>query len=153
MCDQLPNRTCPFCEEVYEDNAEYVDVGVGGYGVQVTPNVCEECGAQQQGAYDYDSKDFEFASGWVRPKYKMPNGQPDWKNGGTPEDFFDIIEEQIDVEPGTLKTVLDFLCCAFHLLPFFLRLFGREVLQSDCRRTACHHRRLLPAHSLTNFQR
>ena len=106
MCDQLPNRTCPFCEEVYEDNAEYVDVGVGGYGVQVTPNVCEECGAQQQGAYDYDSKDFEFASGWVRPKYKMPNGQPDWKNGGTPEDFFDIIEEQIDVEPGTLKTVL-----------------------------------------------
>jgi hypothetical protein len=72
MCDKLPDRRCPFCDEVYDDIAEYVDVGVGYGGVQITPNCCEECGAQQQGAYDYDSQFFEFAGGWVRPKYKMP---------------------------------------------------------------------------------
>ena len=42
MCENPPNRMCPFCGEIYEDNAEYVDVGVGGRGVQVTAsNVCE----------------------------------------------------------------------------------------------------------------
>jgi len=41
MCDKLPDRRCPFCDEVYDDIAEYVDAGVGGCGVQVTPNVCK----------------------------------------------------------------------------------------------------------------
>jgi hypothetical protein len=60
---------CPFCEEVYDDNAEYVDVGVGN--VQVTGNYCEnpECGAWELGAQAFPDN-HEAKSGWVRPKYK-----------------------------------------------------------------------------------
>ena len=86
MCDQLPNRTCPFCEEVYEDNAEYVDVGVGS--VQVTGNYCENpaCGAWELGAYACPD-DHEAKSGWVRPKYKPTPGQLTKET----EDFFNEV--------------------------------------------------------------
>ena len=73
MCRNPPDRTCPFCGEVYEDNAEYVDVGVGGRGVQVTANVCENCGAQEQGCYKYEGDEWEFSGGWVRHKYERPS--------------------------------------------------------------------------------
>jgi hypothetical protein len=74
LCDKPPNRSCPFCGEIYEDNAEYVDVGVGS--VQVTANVCEnpDCGAQEQGCYVYEGEQWEFESGWVRHKYESPSG-------------------------------------------------------------------------------
>ena len=94
MSDRLPDRMCPFCEEVYDDIAEYVDVGVGGRGVQVTPNHCEnpDCGAWEQGAYTYDASEYEFAYGWVRPKYRTP--------GETVEvpDFFDelLLDEKLE---------------------------------------------------------
>lgn len=42
---------CPYCSAEFPENCEYVDVGVGGPGVQVTPNVCEDCGASELGAY------------------------------------------------------------------------------------------------------
>lgn len=73
-CEKLPDRRCPFCDEMYEDDAEYVDVGVGQ--VQVTGNRCEnpDCGAQEQGAYTYDGDEWEFAFGWVRHKYESPSG-------------------------------------------------------------------------------
>ena len=58
--------TCPFCEEPYEDIAEYVDVGVGGHGVQVTPNYCAACGASQTGHYELDPSLYEFKCGWHR---------------------------------------------------------------------------------------
>jgi hypothetical protein len=78
MCDKLPDRTCPFCEEVYEDDAEYVDVGVGQ--VQVTGNHCENpnCGAWELGAYTCPD-DHDYCGGWVRPKFSCPD---DWKLAG-----------------------------------------------------------------------
>ena len=92
MCVKLPDRRCPFCDEVYEDTAEYVYIDLG-YSQQVTPNYCEneECGAQEQGAYEYDSEHYEFAHGWVRPKYKNPDGSRDWSAGRlTPDDIMDV---------------------------------------------------------------
>jgi len=78
MCDKLPDRICPFCEEVYDDIAEYVDVGVGK--VQVTGNHCENpaCGAWELGAYTCP-EDHDYQSGWVRPKFSCPD---DWKLAG-----------------------------------------------------------------------
>jgi hypothetical protein len=71
-CVKEPDRTCPFCGEVWTDTAEYVDIGVGYQ--QVTANYCQGCDASQAGMYDYDPKDFDFAGGWVRakPKFKYP---------------------------------------------------------------------------------
>jgi len=74
-CGKEPDRICPFCGEMYSDNAEYVDVGVGSQ--QVTAMYCEnpECGATEQGSYyEYDPDNFELKDGWVRakPKYKYP---------------------------------------------------------------------------------
>ena len=90
MCENPPNRMCPFCGEIYEDNAEYVDVGVGGRGVQVTANVCEnpDCGAQEQGCYSYDGEEWEFSGGWVRHKYESPSGP----RAITPSSFIDGME-------------------------------------------------------------
>jgi hypothetical protein len=70
MCLNPPSRICPFCGQVYNGNAEYIDVGV--CSVQVTVNYCEnpECGAQEQGCYVYKSDAWEFANGWVRHKYE-----------------------------------------------------------------------------------
>ena len=59
---------CPFCGEMYQDTAEYVDVGVGGRGVQVTPNSCEVCGASQTGAYELPPEKYDFIGGWHRMK-------------------------------------------------------------------------------------
>ena len=74
MCEHPPKRLCPFCGEVYEDNAEYIDVGAGS--IQVTGNYCEnpECGAVEQGCYVYDGDEWEHANGWVRHKYESPAG-------------------------------------------------------------------------------
>jgi hypothetical protein len=73
LCLRLPARMCPFCGEIYEDTAEYVDVGVGS--VQVTGNYCDnpECGAQEQGQYKYEGDEWEFCCGWVRHKYDRPS--------------------------------------------------------------------------------
>ncbi len=95
MSDRLPDRMCPFCEEVYDDIAEYVDVGCGGRGVQVTPNHCEnpDCGAWEQGAYTYSADEYEFAFGWVRPKYESPSGPRE--TGNVVMDFI----SNMDVKP------------------------------------------------------
>lgn len=62
------DRLCPFCQWPYEDNAEYVDIGVGYQ--QVTGNYCDnpDCGASEQGMYEYDESTNDFLHGWVRPK-------------------------------------------------------------------------------------
>ncbi len=44
--------TCPWCESENVD-AEFVDVGVGGRGQQVTPYSCGDCGARQFGPQDH----------------------------------------------------------------------------------------------------
>lgn len=85
QCEKLPNRICPFCGDVYDDNAEYVDVGVGH--VQVTANYCENCGASEQGAYEYDEEKFDFKGGWVRSKE-----EPEPKYDFNPASVMDFID-------------------------------------------------------------
>ena len=74
-CSKEPDRICPFCSEQYNENAEYVDIGVGYQ--QVTANYCHnpDCGAVERGSYDeYDLDLVELKDGWVRakPVYKYP---------------------------------------------------------------------------------
>lgn len=60
---------CPYCGLTFENNAEYVDVGWGGgpdRGIQVTGNVCDRCGASEQGALR-DHGGPELAFGWYPP--------------------------------------------------------------------------------------
>lgn len=64
---------CPYCDFQFEDNAEYVDVGVGGPGVQVTGAVCTRCGASQRGAYKERSGP-EVAFSWFPPHSYMTLG-------------------------------------------------------------------------------
>jgi hypothetical protein len=42
----MPHETCPWCGDT-TCYAEFVDVGVGGSGVQVTPYQCDNCGAHE----------------------------------------------------------------------------------------------------------
>jgi hypothetical protein len=94
MCKNPPDRMCPFCGEVYEDNAEYVDAGVGYQ--QVTANVCEnpECGAQEQGCYTYEGDEWEFAFGWVHLK-----DEPEPKYDFMPSMLIDFIDGMDMAEP------------------------------------------------------
>lgn len=55
---------CPWCEITFMSNAEYVDVGVGGRGVQVTGNECPECGAREMG--QLDTTGLEMKDGWAK---------------------------------------------------------------------------------------
>lgn len=66
---------CPYCGLTFEDNAEYVDVGFGGRGVQVTGNRCDRCGASEQGAYKSQGGP-EVAFGWFPPSMRhfLPDG-------------------------------------------------------------------------------
>lgn len=56
---------CPWCGYIFETNCEYVDVGVGGPGVQCTPNVCPYCGAVERGGYD-NSTGIPERDGWFK---------------------------------------------------------------------------------------
>lgn len=100
-CDKLPDRTCPFCGEVYDNDAEYVDVGVGK--VQVTGNHCENpaCRAWELGAYEYDPKALDYLAGWVRSKYPDQPSKP-----LSPLDFIDILEEVHGIDKQKFKQVL-----------------------------------------------
>lgn len=56
---------CPFCGSDQVD-AEFVDVGVGGSGMQVTPYHCLDCDAEQMNP-DADRQNAdadESAAGW-----------------------------------------------------------------------------------------
>ncbi len=61
--------TCPYCGSTSVD-AEFVDVGVGGRGMQVTPWTCEDCWAQQMNPYAQDHNargtEEERKLGWFR---------------------------------------------------------------------------------------
>lgn len=63
---------CPYCGLVFEENAEYVNVGVGC--IQVTGNACDRCGASEQGAYG-DRGGPEVAFAWFPPCSYMVLGQ------------------------------------------------------------------------------
>lgn len=56
---------CPYCGE-WCDDAEFVDVGVGGGGVQVSPYSCPRCLAVQvgQSALRKGLSDLERKTGW-----------------------------------------------------------------------------------------
>lgn len=71
---------CPYCGLTFENNAEYVDVGFGP-GIQVTGNVCERCGASEQGGYK-DQGGPEIAFGWFPPAafHYAPQGL-EWLDG------------------------------------------------------------------------
>lgn len=57
---------CPFCGSPDID-AEFVDVGLGGDGMQVTPYRCGDCDAVQMTGLPPDDADAEeFAYGWHR---------------------------------------------------------------------------------------
>lgn len=66
---------CPYCGLTFKNNAEYVDVGVGGRGMQVTGNACERCGASEKGGYEARGGP-EVAFGWFPPvaQYALPEG-------------------------------------------------------------------------------
>ena len=66
---------CPYCGLTFDDNAEYVDVGVGGRGVQVTGNRCDRCGASEVGGYK-TSDQLAIAFGWFPPaaRWYAPEG-------------------------------------------------------------------------------
>lgn len=56
---------CPFCNEVFGENCDYVDVDVGE--VQCSPNYCDACGAYEIGGIQYDDLDAgEKKVGWRR---------------------------------------------------------------------------------------
>jgi hypothetical protein len=61
---------CPWCFSSYV-YAEFVDVGVGGVGVQVTPYGCESCHSYQ---FDYGEKrenvsEEEWKVGWYQGEW------------------------------------------------------------------------------------
>lgn len=60
------DKECPWCGSTDID-AEFVDVGVGSTGMQVTPWMCGDCGAQQIGAMNKEQGDAEERKrGWFR---------------------------------------------------------------------------------------
>jgi hypothetical protein len=65
-------RECPYCGLEFEENCEYVGVGVGF--AQVTPNRCERCCASEIGGYDRSkARPHEIQCGWFEPT----SGDPD----------------------------------------------------------------------------
>lgn len=67
-------RRCPFCDSSNVD-AEFVDVGVGVGGVQVTPYDCGDCGAQEMHPGDVAPVGCDQAGGWMR---KRAQEDADW---------------------------------------------------------------------------
>jgi hypothetical protein len=57
---------CPFCDDEFANNCEYVDIGVGHQ--QVSANHCENCGAWEMGACDTDESHLDQKHGWQRIK-------------------------------------------------------------------------------------
>jgi hypothetical protein len=57
--------TCPFCDDTFPRNCEYVDIGVGHQ--QVSANYCENCGAWEMGAFGPDGS-VDQKDGWQRIK-------------------------------------------------------------------------------------
>lgn len=62
----MADTECPFCGGLCD--AEFVDVGIGGPGVQVTPFVCGSCEAQQMNPHHDNSHATpeEAKVGWWR---------------------------------------------------------------------------------------
>ena len=56
---------CPFCESKFEENCEYVDIGVGLQ--QCTANFCENCYASEKGGYS-DNPEMVVKNGWWKKK-------------------------------------------------------------------------------------
>lgn len=56
---------CPYCGTLTE-GAEFVDVGVGGAGVQCTPWVCQKCYAVEVGPRQNGTEE-ENRCGFFRP--------------------------------------------------------------------------------------
>jgi len=56
---------CPYCAGE-TDGAEFIDVGVGGAGVQCTPWVCQDCCAVEVGPHQ-DGDEEENRCGFFRP--------------------------------------------------------------------------------------
>lgn len=60
-------NTCPYCH-CHCCDPEYVDVGVPGCNMQVTPVHCEYCGASQIGGYNSSKcSKTELTYGWFKP--------------------------------------------------------------------------------------
>lgn len=61
----LGGDTCPHCDSTRID-AEFVDVGCGGRGVQATPYECYDCGAREFYSSEdaIDALDVEILAGW-----------------------------------------------------------------------------------------
>lgn len=59
------DATCPHCGSTAL-GVEFVDVGVGGRGVQATPYECYDCGAREFYSDEdvIDALDVEIAAGW-----------------------------------------------------------------------------------------
>lgn len=59
---------CGMCEQEFEENCEYVDIGVGY--TQCSPNCCDHCGAFEIGHYELDpaAYDFDAHESWARSK-------------------------------------------------------------------------------------
>lgn len=54
---------CPYCHEKFEENCEYVDIGVGMQ--QCSPNYCPKCGACEIGMSGNGTPE-ERLVGWTR---------------------------------------------------------------------------------------
>lgn len=64
-------QTCPFCGN-HACEADFVDVGVGQFGVQCGPYHCTECGASEIGPEredpGFDATEEEVRVGWYRDR-------------------------------------------------------------------------------------
>jgi hypothetical protein len=67
--------TCPFCGVTFEENCEYVDIGIGY--IQCSPNVCPNCKSREIGELKYDNLDEEEKEVCWKKGGKEANSQKD----------------------------------------------------------------------------